>query len=1198
MNRTQRLQLASTFGLIVTCLLIVVGLIALSRDSSPTNDSEAQTHSVEAERTHQVPANPQPTPSVTRAKELDPDRFSPPPVSADQALVFGRVFLPDGETPAPGASVRMVQPGRPGVDAVADDSGWFALLTDSEDDALLIATRDLLRAPASRRNEWFHPRLGKQHGPVNLVLAEGALLTVAVVDAQTMAPVSRARVILDQGDERTTDREGLAEFDALPPGEWQVLVMAKNYAAEIKAGSVSSGAGLWMVVELDPGCAVYGQVTNENEEPVAGATLSFMQSKNSILLDATRAITDYEGYYRLESFPRGQRNQIMAFAPGYSLYSEPEMLLVEESEYRLDITLKRGPALVGRVIAMDKTPIAGALVVAAPRWQTRQEATTDSEGRFRFDSIGTSNPWLTVIAEGYAGASRNLDSIRGENPIKVEIMLEPGNWVGGRVIDPEGNPIPSVAVSANSISGFIGILNVRTDSNGQFVLRNLPKDVGFWFEPSDERFASNSRVFLELNQDDNEVTLSYSGAIRGRVLDNSTGDPMTRFSVRLAQGSRDGNYTQPYARLDEYNMNQGTQFESPDGTFELLGLTADASYRVIITSESCSPTLFDLQIARPSDEAIREEFAVSCDKLDFAGVVVDDAGKPIPGADVIMFSPSYGFSIDSEQLSLEQIVRSYINSNAEVMKDAVTNARGEFYFDGLPSGMPLYLLVQARGMRGQFLEDMQLYAPEDRESLRIQLAPAGVIYGKVMDERWSEHAQVYVYSLQVSGGWLQNGVSEGADFRFEGLAAGDYLVYSGKWTNQDSFCAHREVHLEPGDEVEVRLAEDSLAEVRGRILFGDRPMASGAVALKPIIGGIWINAIRITDEEGRFQFEDVEPGPYEVIAVGGTPSGYGSPSDSDEREIIEVGSADIDRDFAFGGVGSFFGRFTGLPKGGPRVSVLRVDSPDSGKSMDEVQVEGDGSFRIGQVYPGSYKMFLMQDTGGANATPIGPTMVMPDPPEDIDIGEIPYGAGGSIVAKASDHSMQSELTVCLAFENAGPVGESATLTSLSGMGNFDGMAEAQIRNLPSGSYWLLAAGKGVRGRSMSPVTVEEGEEARVTLETQQIVECSFRPGRNNPAEVVRLEVSQVGSEVAIPVHWGTEFELVSETLVPPEGGIVLARRNGFQILGVPPGQYRIEAWGEEEAYWVGTVELVPGETVNERFEWETPESGGDDPVEE
>jgi hypothetical protein len=122
----------------------------------------------------------------------------------------------------------------------------------------------------------------------------------------------------------------------------------------------------------------------------------------------------------------------------------------------LVVVLERGRALDGVVReAATARPVAGARVraseqdpgVALPGWEAgagRVETTSDAEGRFRLEGLGTKPVSVSASASGIGQGSKG-DARPGS---RVELLLLPGGSISGTVLAATGRPVDGAIVRA------------------------------------------------------------------------------------------------------------------------------------------------------------------------------------------------------------------------------------------------------------------------------------------------------------------------------------------------------------------------------------------------------------------------------------------------------------------------------------------------------------------------------------------------------------------------------------------------------------------------------------------------------------------------------------------------------------------------------------------------------------------------------
>ena len=215
--------------------------------------------------------------------------------------------------------------------------------------------------------------------------------------------------------------------------------------------------------------------------------------------------------------------------------------------------------------------------------EIRYTTVTDAEGRFHLDAVAPGvYRTLCSAAEyspsphgGEAGVTVQVPG--GDQPVRVEIKLDPMAKISGRVLDPDGEPVPNADVWLMS-SGRLPLLRkVNTDSRGEYRF-TVPEFPLTW------RVAASAPASLRTPEPGVAWSLTYfpediavrSGAerwsvdirlktaparrIRGVVLD-ATGRPAAGAEIFLARPIGPGSVIQTKS--------------STDGSFELSAVVDD-----------------------------------------------------------------------------------------------------------------------------------------------------------------------------------------------------------------------------------------------------------------------------------------------------------------------------------------------------------------------------------------------------------------------------------------------------------------------------------------------------------------------------------------------------------------------------------------------------------------------------------------------
>lgn len=266
---------------------------------------------------------------------------------------------------------------------------------------------------------------------------------------------------------------------------------------------------------------LYGTVTNPAGEPVAGATVLVVAGRKD-----RRAQTDREGRFRLADVP-GKADRLEVSARGYtpSLFERPAFPAAPK--VRWDVTLEPAQGVHGIVLSGSE-PAAEAWVVLRRTGQRRPVAATraDHTGRFALEWPG--EPPLELFARhGQFGEA----TLVVEGPGEVTVELPGGGYVAGRVVDEEGQPVPSFSVSASPMASRAGGPPAQSfdDRAGQFLLGPLsPGTTRVWaaaegYQPGE---ASDVAVRTGETTDGVVLKLKRSTVLEGRVTDARTRRPV------------------------------------------------------------------------------------------------------------------------------------------------------------------------------------------------------------------------------------------------------------------------------------------------------------------------------------------------------------------------------------------------------------------------------------------------------------------------------------------------------------------------------------------------------------------------------------------------------------------------------------------------------------------------------------------------
>ncbi len=400
-------------------------------------------------------------------------------------------------------------------------------------------------------------------------------LKAEVVDRDSGLPIAGASliVIADKWmiDRLVTDDRGRAEVDAWSVGQLSVMATIPDQ----EAGAVYQEL-TWRreIVEArfevtrtptvtGRAVALAGQVVDERGEPIAGVYLNLEDNR-------ARAKTGPDGTFHFGDLAAGP--YLIHVSSNEVVPSPP--IRVEAPDSNLVLELSRGETLEGFVLDRDTlAPIEGAGIgvepvgtnapTAANRWTS-----SGLDGAFKVVGLVPGQVKVTARAQGYVtGRPTEWTVEAGVGTRGVEIELERGATITGRVLDPDGEPVERVWIATRVPGEKIGPRgsSATSDAEGRFELNGLPDgehEAKFQVEgyvPAVRRL----RVERDAAPAELEVVLDRGFELRGDVRD-AGGQPLAGVRLRAI--------LEPSASPDAPPADDVAGESDDDGAFHLAGL--------------------------------------------------------------------------------------------------------------------------------------------------------------------------------------------------------------------------------------------------------------------------------------------------------------------------------------------------------------------------------------------------------------------------------------------------------------------------------------------------------------------------------------------------------------------------------------------------------------------------------------------------
>jgi uncharacterized GH25 family protein len=749
-------------------------------------------------------------------------------------------------------------------------------------------------------------------------LTAGAPLTGKVVASDGKSPVAKAVVSIDSWPVATSGDDGSFVI-ARAPLKWTTLSARKDTLA----GSHSFLAGKPLTVRVERSGIVSGRVLDSRTKvPVAGVTVRVnpMRRGMSLIDTSAVAITDAKGTYSIPAAPGTL--MIMATHPAYEM-NNGEVTLTSGQSVMRDLNISQLARVTGVVVDGERRPVVAAKVSPEaadsefmPMMIMRDapSATTGADGKFSVRVRTEANLRLRASKKGLPGAkTETLKLQAGERKSGVVLAMPSGITVTGRVLDPSGQELSGVAVTAaetptGSDRGmnfrrmvvFGGPMQeeedvVRTASDGTFAmqLKEGTYDFGFRRDGFAPKVVRAQNVAVNATQPI-EARLEVASEITGRVTRAGSGVPDVIVSAMSDQPA-------------------GTM-TGPDGSFTITGLAAGStrvSFRkedaMINESRSFTAPARDVVIELPIGGTVRGR------------VVEKGTNKPIPsfqagvsasrsGGGMMMMAPPLlkSFTAEDGSFVLENVPSGAMN----VIASATGYSASRLNVD-VPEGKTVsdIVLELEQGVRLTGRITAPGGGPLADATVTVQPSPTGAfaLTGSVRRATTDANGE---YSLEgLSPGEETIGVSHA---KYNSVAK--TVVLKGKETKLD-------VTLEGGMTVSGVVVTDSGAPVADAEVEAYSAGAGGERARTNASGAFEMQGLRA----GRYRFSAAKNGYVE-----GTQSDVDISAGTPIRIVLQSG-------------GTILGRVTGLAEADmANVTV----SARTGRTSSSAVVDPQGNFRI------------------------------------------------------------------------------------------------------------------------------------------------------------------------------------------------------------------------------------------------------------
>ncbi len=647
-----------------------------------------------------------------------------------------------------------------------------------------------------------------------------------------------------------------------------------------------------------------------------------------------RTVSNGDGSFEITGLPEGR-----VFLDGASdgwFVRTPGTARLAKGHIQEGIELRASPGgrVRGIVLGADGGPAAGAHVSVRPglnsvlgqltdrqyRWL---ETVADKDGRFDIPGVPTGLGY-TVAASAPTIALEEVHGIDVQAGQVTELTIRghQGAIVGGRVVDPQGQPV----VGANVAMVYLDISRVlfsadgrqepiKTDAEGRFRLEHVAAGrVAFVAAAAD--FAPSQIEELAVVDggiyEDMVLQLSDGAALAGRVVDDQK-QPVAGAAVEI----------RPFERPDDpqflkmmLKVRRVEVTTDADGRFVGKGLTGE---RLVVQAQKDGYTT-----------AIR--FGVKLDEKDL--VIEVKRGATVRGKVMAGEQPMPRFRVDTRTTDIPKPAEAkasggeaaVANANAgaegdgardegqrrgpfgrrgdrsgtrqlaegQTMMDRgmdgnwkeIAAADGTFELRGIPPGR-VRVRVRAEGHLEPANQEVDLQPGQQSDVLVFLVVPGQAVSGRVVDDTGKpvSDAQVTAYKQREGGRGGFNFQIDAEDFDFLALSSstnsrsaltdskGHFTVQSLEAGKYRFTARHPDLAKSSAKDVEVKAGEptpdieiklDAGGGIEGNVTgYGMRPLADAMMVALSLQSGTMRSST--TDKSGFYRVDGLPPGQYVVF---------------------------------------------------------------------------------------------------------------------------------------------------------------------------------------------------------------------------------------------------------------------------------------------------------------------------------------------
>ncbi len=551
------------------------------------------------------------------------------------------------------------------LNTTTDAKGKFTFTNIPADAKVDFLVQKAGRATISTFNTDTYRQEGLNFSPgqenIRITLLPESRIEGIVVDKAADKPVPGIKLTMRQGQNRqvygqdviTSKEDGTFCISGLSAGSYNLMYasprdsLAEWVARPVNVTLETGQTEKDVKIELGKGGLLEVLVTDaQTAKPLKEASIYFRHQSSSLSFSGR---SNDKGIGQIRVLP-GVYTSANVYKQDYSsLYRQETITIEEGSTKRLEWQLSLQPKVVGIVRDLDDKPVKAAKLSILPGGNRNMESNADGSFEVswnpeRFGGEERENPLL--VCRDIEGNLANVVII-SDGIKNVDVKLQPGITVIGKVVDPNGRGIEDAQIrmmlrQTMWASTFTERDSIKTEAEGNFEARAIPAEYGYNINVSADGYGGEEK---DIHADD---------AVNNRIDIGTLTLPVANLAVSGVVVDIEGNPL-VNARIRSYNFEGGqpdnltTQTDS-QGQFTLDGV-CKGQINIRVNASMCNKQLSarvitdggasDIKIVAREGRAVTQyirkknydQIIESSEKV-IAGVTVDENGSPVEGVPV------------------------------------------------------------------------------------------------------------------------------------------------------------------------------------------------------------------------------------------------------------------------------------------------------------------------------------------------------------------------------------------------------------------------------------------------------------------------------------------------------------------------------------------------------------------------------------